>query len=64
MHNTMREFRQLDQLIPESWLWILAKGAARHAEQLSEAAQTSLSDLGVEFLFKGRVQAMQPGEVV
>ena len=33
-------------------------------EELSQAAQKSLSALGVEFLFKGRVQSMQPGEVI
>ena len=66
MRNAMRkEFRQLD---PADTRIVVVDPGERvlraMPEQLSEAAQTSLSDLGVEFLFKGRVQAMKPGEVI
>ncbi|QEY31120.1 NAD(P)/FAD-dependent oxidoreductase [Synechococcus sp. RSCCF101] len=65
MRNAMRrEFRQLD---PADTRIVLVDPGERvlraMPEPLSTAAQTSLSALGVECLFHGRVQAMQPGEV-
>ena len=33
-------------------------------EMLSKSARTTLESLGVEMVFKGRVQSMQPGEVM
>ncbi|MAN20211.1 type 2 NADH dehydrogenase [Synechococcus sp. A18-25c] len=66
MRNAMRkEFRQLD--LADTRIVVVDPGERvlrAMPEELSEAAQSSLSDLGVEFLFKGRVQAMKPGEVI
>ena len=66
MRNAMRkEFRQLNL---ENTRIILVDPGDRvlraMPKELSQAAQKTLSALGVEFLFKGRVQSMQPGEVI
>ena len=65
MRNAMRkEFRQLDPA--DTRILVVDPGERvlrAMPEDLSKAAQKSLSDLGVEFLFKGRVQTMRPGEV-
>jgi NADH dehydrogenase len=65
MRNAMRrEFRQLD---PAKTRIVLVDPGERllraMPELLSERAQKTLEGLGVEMLFKGRVQTMQPGEV-
>jgi len=65
MRNAMRrDFRQLN---PDMTRIVLVDPGDRvlraMPETLSEAAQTTLESLGVEMLFKGRVQTMQPGEV-
>jgi len=65
MRNAMRrEFRQLN---PADTRIILVDPGDRvlkaMPETLSHTAQKTLEALGVELLFKGRVQTMQPGEV-
>ena len=66
MRNAMRkEFRQLN--LDDTRIVLVDPGdrvLRAMPEELSQAAQKSLSALGVEFLFKGRVQSMQPGEVI
>ena len=66
MRNAMRkEFRQLN--LEDTRIVLVDPGdrvLRAMPEELSKAAQKSLSALGVEFLFKGRVQSMQPGEVI
>ena len=66
MRNAMRkEFRQLD--LADTRIVVVDPGdrvLRAMPEELSKAAQKSLAALGVEFMFKGRVQSMQPGEVI
>jgi NADH dehydrogenase len=65
MRNAMRrEFRQLN---PDTTRIVLVDPGDRvlraMPEMLSDAARKTLEGLGVEMLFKGRVQTMRPGEV-
>ena len=66
MRNAMsKEFRQLK--LEDTRIIVVDPGdrvLRAMPEELSQAAQKTLSALGVEFLFKGRVQSMQPGEVI
>jgi NADH dehydrogenase len=65
MRNAMRrEFKQLDP--DDSRIIVIDPGdrlLRAMPESLSASAQKTLESLGVETLFKGRVQSMQPGEV-
>ena len=65
MRNSMRrEFKQLDP--DDSRIIVIDPGdrlLRAMPESLSASAQKTLESLGVETLFKGRVQSMQPGEV-
>ena len=65
MRNAMR--REFKQLNPDDTRIIVIDPGDRllraMPESLSASAQKTLEALGVEPLFKGRVQSMQPGEV-
>ncbi len=65
MRNAMR--REFKQLNPDDTRIIVIDPGDRllraMPESLSVSAQKTLETLGVETLFKGRVQRMQPGEV-
>ena len=65
MRNAMR--REFKQLNPDDSRIIVIDPGDRllraMPESLSASAQKTLESLGVETLFKGRVQSMQPGEV-
>ncbi len=66
MHNAMR--REFKQLKPDQTKIYLVDPGERvlraMPEMLSKSARTTLESLGVEMVFKGRVQSMQPGEVM
>ncbi len=66
MRNAMRrEFKQLDPNKTKIYLIDPGERVLRAMpETLSESARTTLESLGVEMIFKGRVQSMQPGEVI
>ena len=65
MRNAMRrEFKQLDP--DDSKIIVIDPGdrlLRAMPESLSASAKETLESLGVETLFKGRVQSMKPGEV-
>ena len=66
MRNAMR--REFKQLNPDQTKIYLVDPGERvlraMPEMLSKSARTTLESLGVEMVFKGRVQSMQPGEVM
>ena len=66
MRNSMRrDFKQLD---PEKSKILVVDPGERllraMPEALSASARKTLETLGVDMIFKGRVQSMQPGEVI
>ncbi len=66
MRNAMqREFKQLDPTTTKIYLVDPGERVLRAMpEGLSNSAQRTLESLGVEIIFKGRVESMQPGEVI
>ena len=66
MRNAMR--REFKQLNPDQTKIYLVDPGERvlraMPEMLSKSARSTLESLGVEMVFKGRVQSMQPGEVM
>ena len=66
LRNAMqREFKQLDPTTTKIYLVDPGERVLRAMpEGLSNTARRTLESLGVEIIFKGRVESMQPGEVI